>query len=87
MKSCSMFPFASHGGHSARVKMRLLVGQLSIPVAQMGPDFVLLESPFNHPPAPASVELQVDQSKRSWNVHLPHGISADTKRVAIAAGA
>jgi len=67
--------------------MRLLVGPHSIPVAQMGPDFILLESPVNHPPAPASVELQVDQSKRSWNVLLPDGISADTKRVAIAAGA
>ncbi len=66
--------------------MRLLVGGHSIPVAQMGPDFVLLESPVNHPPAPASVVLRVDQSERSWNVHLPHGISADAKRVAIAAG-
>jgi hypothetical protein len=82
-----MFPFASQGGHSAEVKMRLLVSGLSIPVAQMGPDFVLLESPVNHPPARACVELQVDQSKRSWNVLLPHGISAGTKRVAIAAGA
>ena len=78
---------ATHGGHSADVKMRLLVGGHSIPVAQMGPDFVLLESPVNHPPAHASVVLQVDKSERSWNVLLPHGISADTKRVAIAAGA
>lgn len=78
---------ATQGGHSADVKMRLLVSGRSFPVAQMGPDFVLLESPVNHPPAHASVELQVDQSKRSWNVLLPHGISADTKRVAIAAGA
>jgi hypothetical protein len=87
MKSCSMLPFATHGGHSADVKMRLLVSGLSMPVAQMGPDFLLLESPVNHPPAHASVVLRVDQSERSWNVHLPHGISADTKRVAIAAGA
>ncbi len=78
---------ATQGGHSADVKMRLLVSGRSFPVAQMGPDFVLLESPVNHPPAHASVELQVDQSKRSWNVLLPNGISADTKRVVIAAGA
>jgi hypothetical protein len=82
-----MFPLTTHGGHSAQVKMRLLVSGLSIPVAQMGPDFVLLESPVNHSPGPARVVLQVDQSERSWNVHLPHGISAGTKRVAIAAGA
>jgi hypothetical protein len=82
-----MFPFATQGGHSADVKMRLLVGGHSIPVAQMGPDFVLLEAPVNHPPAQASVVLQVDQSERTWSVHLPHGISSGTKRVAIAAGA
>ena len=63
--------------------MHLLVGGQSIPVAQMGPDFILLQNPVNHPPADASVVLQVDQSERSWNVHLPHGISAGTKRVAI----
>lgn len=67
--------------------MRLLVNGLSLPVAQMGPDFVLLDSPVNHPPAAASVVLQVDQSERRWNVNLPNGISADQKRVAIATGA
>ncbi len=78
---------STHGGHSAQVKMRLLVGGQSIPVAQMGPDFVLLQNPVNHPPADASVVLQVDKSERSWNIHLPHGITAGTKRVAIAARA
>lgn len=67
--------------------MRLLVNGLSLPVAQMGPDFVLLDSPVNHPPAAASVVLQVDQSERRWNVKLPNGISAGQKRVAIATGA
>jgi len=67
--------------------MHLLVNGLSFQVAQMGPDFVLVETPIDHPPADASVVLRVDQSERSWRVRLPNGISADTKRVAIAAGA
>jgi len=67
--------------------MRLLVNDLSLSVAQMGPDFLLLDSPADHPPADARVVLQVDQSERTWNVRLPNGISADTKRVTIAAGA
>ena len=75
---------SSQGGHSAHVKMLLLVGGGRIPVAQMGPDFLLLDKPFDHPPADASVILQVDHSERSWNVRLPHGISASSKRVAIA---
>jgi hypothetical protein len=66
--------------------MRLLVNGLSLPVTQMGPDFVLVESPVNHPPAAASMVLQVDQTERRWNVRLPSGISANEKKVKIATG-
>ena len=55
----------------------------SIPVAQLGPDFLLLDAPKDHPPGLASIVLRVDQSEERWNVHLPNGISADSKRVAI----
>jgi hypothetical protein len=65
--------------------MRLLVNGGSIRVAQMGPDFLLLDEPFDHPPADASIVMQVDGSESRWNVHLPHGISAGSKRVTIAA--
>jgi hypothetical protein len=64
--------------------MRLVVNGLSLRVAQMGPDFLLVESPVNHPPADASVVLQVDQSERRWRVRLPDGMSASAKRVIIA---
>lgn len=64
--------------------MRLLVNGSSIAVAQMGPDFLLVDVPINHPPGNASLVLQVDQSERRWAVHLPDGISAESKRVAIA---
>ena len=74
---------SSQGGHSAQVKMRLLVDGSSIPVLQMGPDFLLVDAPINHPPGNASLILQVDQSERRWDVHLPQGISAASKRVAI----
>ncbi len=87
MKTFSIIASSSRGGHSAQVKMRLLVNDLSIPVTQMGADFVLVDASVNHPPAAASLVFQVDQSERRWNVLLPHGISAGTKRVAIAIGA
>ena len=57
----------------------------SIPVAQLGPDFLLLDAPADHPPGPASIFLRVDQSERRWDVRLPNGISAASKRVAITA--
>lgn len=65
--------------------MRLLVNGSSIAVAQMGPDFLLVDAPINHPPGNASLVLQVDDSERRWDVNLPEGISAASKRVAIAA--
>jgi hypothetical protein len=86
MKTSSMvLPLSSQGGHSARVNMQLLVNGFALPVSQMGPDFVLVSAPVNHAPAAATMVLQVDESERRWNVHLPNGISADNKRVQIAA--
>lgn len=67
--------------------MRLLVNGLSLPVAQMGRDFLLIDSPVNQPPANASLLLRVDMAERRWSVHLPEGISAASKRVALAKSA
>jgi hypothetical protein len=51
----------------------------------MGPNFVLVDVPVTHAAATATIVMQVDESERHWNVHLPDGISADNKRVRIAA--
>jgi hypothetical protein len=74
---------SSQGGHSAQVKMQLVVNGLSIPIAQMGADFLLVDSPVDHPPGIARVILQVDASEREWSVRLPNGISARSRHVAI----
>ncbi len=66
--------------------MLLLVNGLSLSVAQLGPDFIFLDSPVDHPPTTGSMILRVDQNERRWNVHLPNGISAGSKRVEIATG-
>jgi hypothetical protein len=70
-------------GHSAQVKMRLLLNGSSIPIAQMGPDFLILESATEHPPGDATVELRIDASERRWKVRLPHGISSASRTVTI----
>jgi hypothetical protein len=72
-----------NGGHSAQVKIQLLIDGSSVPVAQLGPDFLLLDAPFEHPPGNARLALQVDQSERRWNICLPNGISAAANRVTI----
>ena len=72
-----------NGGHSAQVKIQLLLNGGSIPVSQLGPDFLLLKDPFDYPPGNASLILQVDQSERRWPICLPEGISAASSRVSI----
>jgi len=64
--------------------MELVVDSLSLTIAQMGPDFVLLDAPVDHPPGRASLVLQVDAACRTWPIQLPAGISASSDRVAIA---
>jgi hypothetical protein len=61
--------------------MQLLVDGISIPVAQMGPDFVLLREPISLPPCDATVVFQVDQEEERWLVCLPNGVAADTRVV------
>jgi len=72
------------GAHSARVEMRLIVEGSSIGITHMGPDFLLIEPGEDHPPGEATIVLQVDNSKRQWQVMLPNGISKESKRVALA---
>jgi hypothetical protein len=74
----------SKGGHSAQVKIQLLIGEKVIPVAQLGRDFLLLDDPFDLAPTNATLSLTIDDSHRSWPVQLPDGISASSEQVAIA---
>jgi len=64
--------------------MRLLVNGASLRIAQMGPDFLLLDQPIDHPPGEATIVFSVDGNERSWPVRLPEGLSADCERVVIA---
>ena len=63
--------------------MRLLLNGDSIPVVQMGPDFIILESATEHPPTDATLELCIDASERRWKVRLPNGISNASRTVTI----
>jgi hypothetical protein len=80
-----MNTISSQGGHSALVKMRLWINGSCLRISQMGPDFLFVDAITDQPPGNATIVLQVDESIRQWDVHLPNGISAGEKRVAIAA--
>jgi len=74
---------SGQGGHAADVKIDLILNGDSIPVAQLRSGFLLLDLAADHPPGMASIILRVDRSEERWDVRLPDGISASTKRVNI----
>jgi hypothetical protein len=76
----------SHGAHSADVHITLNLPNLSLPVAQLGPDFIILREGVNHPPAEAEMVLWVDDSESRWTVFLPSGLRDDLVRIPIAPG-
>ncbi|MCW5558503.1 MAG: hypothetical protein KIT22_11820 [Verrucomicrobiae bacterium] len=73
----------SYGGHSALVRMRLLLNGTSFRIAQMGPDFLFVESPADHAPTRATIEMQVDELRQAWEVNLPEGMKACDERVVL----
>jgi hypothetical protein len=79
-----MISLDSHRSHSADVAISLLINGNSLPVAQLGPDFLLLDVVADHPPCDAIVKLRVDNVERQWSVRLPHGISPASDRVMLA---
>jgi hypothetical protein len=74
----------AQAGCSSRVAMQLLVNGAVLPIAQMGPDFLLLDKPADYPPGEATIVFSVDGSDRRWTVRLPEGIRAECERVLIA---
>jgi hypothetical protein len=73
----------SYGAHSADVRITLNLKNLSIPVAQLGPSFIILRQGVNHPPAEAEMVLRIDESESRWTVFLPEGLRDDLVRIPI----
>ena len=74
----------SNGAHSAVVTMRLIINGTSIPIKQMGADFLFIESGNDYPPGEATIVLQIDDSQRQWQVRLPEGVCKNSERVPLA---
>lgn len=70
--------------HSANVQMHLSLGDQVLGINQLGPDFVILENPIDHPACMAEIFLSVDGQQSRWQVHLFEGLSASQARARIA---
>ena len=54
-----------HRSHSADVAIHLLINGNALPVAQLGPDFLLLRGVADHPPCDAVVKLLCEPWSRN----------------------
>jgi hypothetical protein len=70
-------------GHSADVRLELRLNGHVLPVAQLGPDFLVLRNPVNHPPAEAEIALSIDGHESRWPVYLQDGLSVAWRRTRI----
>lgn len=65
--------------------MTLFLGESAIPVAQLGPDFLILKEPAGQQPESQGIlSLTVDGVCEKIPLHLPLGIETANRRVAIA---
>ncbi len=63
--------------------MHLSVNGHILPIAQLGPDFLILRTPVEHAPADAEISLSIDGDEKRWTVHLANGIHPDRLRTTI----
>lgn len=61
--------------HSADVQMHLSVKGHTLNIGHLGPDYVVLDTPIDHPPADAEISLSVDGKEDRWQVRLVDGLS------------
>lgn len=67
--------------HSAKVKMHLKLNGVIYPVAQMGPDFLILKQDLSVQVCAGEVIIEVDGSIQSFPVKFPNGVKTASKRI------
>jgi hypothetical protein len=70
---------------SADVQMQLNLNGHILSIGQLGPDFIMLDDPVDHPPADAEIRIAIDGREKRWRVHLIDGIAAGTRKTRTAA--
>lgn len=72
------------GAYSANVRMQLDIGGRVFVMAQLGPDFLILRDPAEHPPAEGEITLWIDEHVSRCRVWLPDGITEGKPETRIA---
>jgi hypothetical protein len=77
-------PNLENQSYSADVRMRLCVNGRVFLIGQLGPDFIILDDPVDHPPAEGEIAVSIDGRERRWPVQLPDGVAAGKPETRIA---
>lgn len=63
--------------YSATVRLELHVGDQIFDLHEIGPESISPRKPVSLDPTEAEVVMYIDGRRRSWQVELPDGLSAD----------
>ena len=63
--------------------MELCLNGHIFPIAQMGPNFIVMRDSINHPPAEAEIAMWIDGREDRWRVRLENGIQAGQRKTVI----
>jgi hypothetical protein len=74
----------NYRAYSADVRMELSVNGAVFSIGQLGPDYLILDDPTDHPPAEGEITVSIDGRVKRWRVQLPDGIAAGTLETRIA---
>jgi len=66
--------------------MELRVNGSVLNISHLGPDYLILTQPVDHPPALAEIVMSIDGKQSRWAVRLPAGVSARSVRTRILPG-
>ncbi|HVS40180.1 MAG TPA: hypothetical protein VMS17_31770 [Gemmataceae bacterium] len=76
-------PQADSLSHSADVRIHLHVNGYALAVSQLGPQFLVLRNPVDHPPCDAEIAMSIDGQESRWAVHLPNGVQVGRRKIAV----
>jgi len=71
--------------YSATVQMHLVIGARCLGIAQMGPEFMILEEPVDTPAGCGELVIQIDGNEKRRAIYLPDGVRSNDVRTRIAA--
>ncbi len=72
-----------HNGHSAEVRIDLILNGRTLSVGQLGPDFLVLDQPAEQPAGTADILMRVDGREQRWTVRLPEGLCLARRKARI----